>query len=90
MGFANVTVYRILARKNKVIILFPFLFLIPPLSYFNSITIGFLASGLYQVQDFDIHFATFKAITVAHSPISGLPQKKVPTLKAKISNKHHC
>ena len=41
----NVTVNRILTRKNKVITLFPFLFLISSLSYLNSVTIGFVASG---------------------------------------------
>ena len=39
MRFANVTVYRILTGKNKVIILFPFVFLTPSLSYFNSVTV---------------------------------------------------
>ena len=39
VGFANVTVHRILKSKNKVIILFPFVFLIPSLSYFDSIRV---------------------------------------------------
>ena len=49
--------------KGKIKILFPFVFLRPSLSYFYD-GIKLNTVSMYHVQDFDIHIATFKAITV--------------------------
>ena len=89
MGFSNVTVYRILTRKNKVITLFTFLFLIPSLSYLNSITIGFVASGFVSCTGLWYSLCHILSNYCSSCSNKRPPPKKVPTLKAIISNKPH-